>query len=104
MNTPDNLVCDHIDYSGLNNQEYNLRNCTQHQNNMHGKELRLNYLGVSYYYSKYKDKVYTYIRARIKVNGKTLHLGHFSSNEEAAKAYDEAAKQYFGEFANLNFK
>lgn len=32
MKTPDNLQCDHKNKNGLNNQEYNLRNCTNGQN------------------------------------------------------------------------
>ena len=33
MNTPDNQEVDHADHNGLNNQEYNLENCT-HKKNM----------------------------------------------------------------------
>ena len=31
------------------------------------------------------------------------YLGRFIDIEDAARAYDEAAKKYFGDFANLNF-
>lgn len=41
--------------------------------------------------------------ARIVVDGKKLYLGQFSDPEDAARAYDAAADQHFGEFARLNF-
>jgi len=42
-------------------------------------------------------------RAQIKVNGKCKHLGLFVNIKDAARAYDEAAEKYFGEFAHKNF-
>jgi len=42
-------------------------------------------------------------RTRILVNGKRLYLGSFKNEIAAAKAYDEAAKRYHGEYAALNF-
>jgi hypothetical protein len=42
-------------------------------------------------------------RAVIGVDGKTKRLGRFGDQMAAAVAYDEAATQYFGEHARLNF-
>jgi AP2 domain. len=101
MNTPKDLVVDHIDHNGLNCLEENMRNCTRQQNRMnllpHGKS---KYLGVSYH----TTKGYTYIKASIRHDGVTRHIGLFPTEEDAARAYDEKAKEYHGEFANLNFK
>jgi hypothetical protein len=41
-------------------------------------------------------------RSRITINGKTLHLGMFATAADAACAYNEKAKELFGNFANLN--
>jgi hypothetical protein len=41
-------------------------------------------------------------RARIAVNGRRVFLGSYKTPEEAARAYDEAAREYYGEFAMTN--
>ncbi len=41
--------------------------------------------------------------AGIRVDGKSLYLGYFRSEEEAATTYDKAAMLHFGEYARLNF-
>ncbi len=54
------------------------------------------------YKGVYWEKQLKKWRARIKVNYQGVHLGVFSDKEEAAKAYNAAALEYFGEFAKLN--
>ncbi len=99
--TPPHLVCDHINHDGLDNRRANLRNCTIMQNNANSRSLKNSssrYKGVTW--NKNSKKWTAYIRS----NYKHYHLGNFSSEIEAAKAYDEAAKKFHGEYANPNFK
>jgi hypothetical protein len=98
---------DHKDQNGLNNQKHNLRPCTRNQNAMNqcprrGKKYS-DYKGVhlKYYISKKKSTKWF---SCIRVNNKLIHLGYFFTEIDAAKAYDEAARKYFGEFAGVNLK
>ena len=92
-------VIDHIDGNSLNNQKNNLRICTQSQNCSNqkiGKSNTSGYKGVSY--NKGQGKY----NSRIRFNKKLIHLGYFVNLKDAARAYNEAAVKYHGEFANLN--
>jgi hypothetical protein len=100
MNTPDGMDVDHIDGNGLNNTRANLRNCTRAQNSRNsGKQSNNNsgYVGVTWHRHHQRWV------ANIGINGKRVCLGYFVEIEDAARAYDQAAKEYFGEFANTNF-
>lgn len=97
------LVPDHIDRDGLNNRRSNLRPATRAQNkaNSPGHRNRgCRYKGVSLRPGKGR----TSYRASISVNGKSRFIGgSFQTEEAAAKAYDKAALEVFGEFALVNF-
>ena len=90
---------DHIDGDKLNNQRSNLRFCS-HQDNLrnqapHRVPTKSRFKGVSKVYRKWV----AYINPG---KGKTLYLGLFDCENCAAAAYNNAAKAYFGEFAQLN--
>ena len=90
---------DHIDHNGLNNQKSNLRLVTRQQNKQNASAWGSSkYLGVCVY----KQEGCTYIAAHIQIDGKTKHLGLFKTEEDAALAYNRAAKEKYGEYANLN--
>jgi hypothetical protein len=97
---------DHKDHNGLNNQRHNLREATCAQNNANQVLPCTNKSGlkgvrwvVRHSHHRY---YYHYWLARIQINGKTIHLGYFKSQIEAALAYDLAAIEAYGEFAYTN--
>lgn len=95
---PDGYEVDHQDADKLNNQRENLRLVTPHQNMMNRQGWATSssrFRGVSRVRNKW--------RCTIHSNGKHVHLGYFEDEEEAARAYDEAAIRERGEFARLNF-
>jgi hypothetical protein len=100
-------MIDHIDNNGLNNCRNNLRLCTARQNTVnsqkmssHTRKLKSEYKGIAFVK---RSKINPW-KTVICVNGKRMHIGCYSTEQEAARAYDEAAKQYFGEFAKVNFE
>ena len=91
---------DHIDHNTLNNCRYNLREATNSQN-QGNRVVNLSstsaYKGVSWVTSKQ-----AWI-AQIQVEKQKYYLGRYSNEIDAAKAYDVAAVEAFGEFALTNF-
>lgn len=100
MNPPDDKVIDHINHVTLDNRKLNLRVCTSAENmrNRVSKKGYSKYKGVSRQ-SGHKNWV-----AYIGYDGVHQHLGSFETEEDAAKAYDDAARKHHREFANLNFQ
>jgi hypothetical protein len=101
INAPAGQSVDHINGDALDNRKKNLRLCDA-LNNSRG--FRRKRVGVS---SRFRG-VYFYARdskwvAEIKVNGRGMYLGRFDFEEQAGRAYDDAAVTHFGEFATLNF-
>jgi hypothetical protein len=96
----DKRVCDHINGDGLNNQRTNLRVCSQADNcrafKRSSKRATSRFRGVSW------SKTLKKWIAHIKLNGRSKHIGLFQSEEAAARAYDQAATELFGEFSQLN--
>lgn len=102
------LFVDHIDRDGLNNQRKNLRVVNKQQNCFNRSSLKgvkSKYKGVS---MKQNTSNIKFWFSAIKYNYINYHLGKFPYTKEgeiaAAKRYDLAAKYFFEEFANLNFK
>ena len=91
---------DHLDHDGLRNTLDNLRIATKQQNQMNRQKTNIE--TSSQFKGVFWRKNRSIWTARIKNDGKYIYLGSFDIESEAARAYDTAAKLYFGEYAQLN--
>lgn len=99
MGEPKGMAVDHIDGNILDNRKNNLRICTLAENSRNFKLSKANksgYRGVSW------RKTHNAWSVAIRFDGKVYWLGLFKDKINAAKAYNKAAKEKFGEFARLN--
>jgi hypothetical protein len=109
MGVTDPKTCvDHINGDGLDTRS-NLRLSNKSQNGANRKPKKggsSKYLGVCKMETVFNGKYYVKLKkpwhAQIRENGKIHNLGRYSKEEDAAMAYNEAAKKYHGEFARLN--
>lgn len=95
----DGLEGDHINRNRLDCRRSNLRIVTHRQNLQNQttfRRSRSRYRGVS-------QTAYGKWKACVHVNGKTIHIGHFSDELDAARAAQEARKRLlpFSEEADL---
>jgi hypothetical protein len=95
MGAMDGEQVDHINGNGLDNRKANLRLCTHTENTRNRRVSNgRRYKGVKPSGGKWC--------AHISVDKKHIWLGTFETEDDAARAYNKAAKKHFGAFANLN--
>jgi hypothetical protein len=90
---------EHIDGSGVNNCRRNLRLCNQSQNGANRGCNKNSESGIKGVFWNKHHKKWT---AQLRVMRQLHFLGYFDNKLDAAKAYNKAAKKYFGKFARLN--
>ena len=94
-------LIDHINGDGRDNREANLRLASYSQNSQNRRKVKKRcksrYKGVGY-----SEKLKKW-RAQICFGGMKKHLGYYSDEAAAARAYDAAALRYHGRFAKVNF-
>ena len=100
LGAPETVGVDHINCDGLDNRRANLRLASQIENTRNARKTTLPtssiYKGVSW------NKPWGKWEAKIRIDGKLKHLGGFTTQADAALAYNAAAIEHFGEFAHLN--
>jgi hypothetical protein len=101
MRSSRKIQVDHANRDPLDCRRNNMRPATNRENQMNRRK-RLGcsscYKGV--FWSSQSSKW----AAKIRVEGKSLHLGLYKEEIEAAKSYDRAARKYFKQFAKVNFE
>lgn len=98
LDAPASMQVDHKNGDSLDNRRENIRLATQAENQHNRRVFAKNksgYKGVDLFHKRW--------RAQIKFNNKKIYLGYYDTPEDAARAYDKAARLYFKEFASLNF-
>jgi hypothetical protein len=99
LRPPKGKIGDHVNGNRQDNTRVNLRPCLRSENarnksKAHGTSSR--FRGVDYRRASGRW------HARIRFEGKLIHLGSFTDEIEAARAYDRKAVELFGQFARLN--
>jgi len=94
-NTPKNMMTDHKDGNGLNNQCYNLRTVINAQNMQNGSKRVDNTTGHKGVYLYKKTGKYS---AMVMMSGKQTYLGSFNTLEEAIEVRTRIAKQVYGKY------
>jgi hypothetical protein len=93
------MFTDHINGQREDNTRRSLRTVTARENSLNRRSntsKSVNMKGVSWHRGKAK-----WI-SRIRVHGKLIHLGYFTTKNDAAMAYNAAAVNHFGQYARLN--
>lgn len=96
MDAPPDMEVDHQDGDSLNNRRGNLRLCTHKKNRGNTRKHKDNKSG-------FKGVCWNKNAQKWQGSAMGTYLGLFEDKEDAARAYDEAAKRIVGPFANLNF-
>lgn len=91
---PETLI-DHKNRVKTDNRWFNLRLANHSQNGVNRARKKSSGKKGAFRASKYNRWF-----SAIRVNGKSIHLGSFGTEDEAAAAYAEASKKYHGEYGD----
>ena len=100
LNVNDKRCIDHRNSNGLDNQRSNLRFATNQENSRHSRKHRD--AVTSIYKGVYWEDDRNIWRAYIYLNKKKIWLGRYATEIGAARAYNDKARELFGNYAILN--
>lgn len=101
VKVPTGMQRDHRNRDRLDNRQNNIRPCTRAQNCMNAPKRpgQQRYKGVLQARRKSGPDKWA---AVMNLGGKTIYLGTYGTEVEAALAYNDAVLKHYGEFANPN--
>ena len=104
LGAPRGVQVDHANHDGLDNRRINLRFATKGQNQANAlKALKKNMSSPFKGVRLARRVLQRPWQAFLIADGVFHYLGYFDSEEGAARAYDEAAREKWGEFTRPNF-
>jgi len=99
LGAPSDKQVDHINGSGIDNRRDNIRLCTKAQNAHNSRTPKDNKSG---YKGVFWDERISKWVSQIGFGGELIRIGYFTDIIKAAQAYDDKARELFGEFARPN--
>lgn len=97
---------DHANGNGLDNRRENLRDATHSENARNSRKMQgttSQFKGVHWHAKRACFAAFLRVPNDDGGSGRRTWLGYFTDESNAAHAYDAAAREYFGEYAALNF-
>lgn len=95
-------ITDHKDGNGLDNRRTSLRSASYSQNA--ANRIRMTIASATGFRGVYRTRQKGVFEAAIVKNGRRTSLGRYPSAEDAARAYDKAARAAHGQFSRPNFE
>lgn len=99
MDAPADKQVDHINGDGLDNRKVNLRLCSQMENR---RNLQKSVSNSSGFKGVHYDNQFGKWKATITLNNRPTFICYSECLFCAAEAYNQKAKEFYGEFANIN--